>query len=194
MLEIFPELQRNDNEDMVVMFTSTSKISFPGAGVAALAASDANIADIKRRMTVQTIGYDKINMLRHVRYFKNIDGIREHMRHHAAIMRPKFEVVLDALHRHLDGTGVATWHEPKGGYFVSVNLMDGCAGRTISLLAHAGVHMTPAGATYPYGYDPQDSNLRIAPSYPPVEELCVAMELFCVCAQIACIEKCMEEK
>ena len=145
-------------------------------------------------MTVQTIGYDKINMLRHVRYFKNIDGIREHMRHHAAIMRPKFETVLDALHRHLDGTGVAEWHEPKGGYFVSVNLMEGCAGRTISLLAHAGVHMTPAGATYPYGYDPQDSNLRIAPSYPPVEELRVAMELFCVCAQIACIEKCLEEE
>jgi DNA-binding transcriptional MocR family regulator len=157
--------------------------------VAAMAASSANIADVKRRMTVQTIGHDKMNMLRHVRYFKNIDGIKEHMKRHAAIMRPKFAVVTDALERHLADTGIAEWHNPKGGYFVSVNLTEGCAKRTNELLAQAGVNMTAAGATYPYGQDPKDSNLRIAPSYPSVEELQVAMELFCVCAQIAAAER-----
>ncbi len=191
LLDLYPELVKNGNEDMAVMFTSTSKISFPGAGVAAMAASPANIADVKRRLTVQTIGYDKMNMLRHVRYFKDLDGIKAHMKRHAAIMRPKFAAVTDALERHLSGTGVAAWHDPKGGYFVSVNLMAGCAKRTIELLAAAGVNMTPAGATYPYGNDPKDSNLRIAPSYPTVEELKVAMELFCICAQIACAEKCL---
>ncbi len=191
LLDLYPELVKNGNEDVAVMFTSTSKISFPGAGVAALAASPANIADVKRRMTVQTIGYDKMNMLRHVKFFKDLDGIKAHMKRHAAIMRPKFAAVTDALARHLGGTDVATWHDPKGGYFVSVNLMAGCAKRTIELLAAAGVNMTPAGATYPYGNDPQDSNLRIAPSYPTVEELKVAMELFCLCAQIACAEKCL---
>ncbi len=189
LLDIYPELEKNGNEDMVVMFTSTSKVSFPGAGVAALAASDANIADIKCRMAVQTIGYNKINMLRHVKYFKNIDGIKAHMQRHAAIIGPKFAAVIDALEKHLAGTGAAQWHNPRGGYFVSVNLATGCAKRTIALLREAGVNMTPAGATYPYGNDPADSNLRIAPSYPTVEELRVAMELFCICAQIAYIEK-----
>ncbi len=189
LLDLYPELVKNGNENMAVMFTSTSKVSFPGAGVAALAASPANIADIKRRMAVQTIGHDKVNMLRHVRYFKDLDGVKAHMKKHAAIMRPKFAVVTDALERHLAGTGAAQWHNPRGGYFVSVNLAEGCAKRTIALLAAAGVNMTPAGATYPYGIDPADSNLRIAPSYPTVEELRVAMELFCICAQIACIEK-----
>ena len=191
LLDLYPELVSNGNEDMAVMFTSTSKISFPGAGVAELAASPNNIADIKRRMTVQTIGYDKINMLRHVKFFENIDGIKAHMKRHAAIMQPKFAAVTDALERHLGGTDAASWHNPKGGYFVSVNLMAGCAKRTIELLAAAGVNMTPAGATYPYGNDPHDSNLRIAPSYPTVAELKVAMELFCLCAQIACVEKCL---
>ncbi len=189
LLDLYPELIRNGNEDMAVMFTSTSKISFPGAGVAALAASPANIADIKQRMTVQTIGHDKMNMLRHVRYFKDLAGIKAHMKRHAAIMRPKFAVVLEALKRHLAGTGTATWHTPRGGYFVSVNLAAGCAKRTITLLSEAGVNMTPAGATYPYGEDPADSNVRIAPSFPTVEELRVAMELFCICAQIAYLEK-----
>ncbi len=193
LLPLYPELVKNDNEDMVVMFTSTSKITFPGAGVAAMAASPANVADTKRRMSVQTIGCDKMNMLRHVTYFKNIDGVKEHMKRHAAIMRPKFAVVTEALERHLGGTDVASWHNPKGGYFVSVNLMEGCAKRTIALLSEAGVNMTPAGATYPYGNDPKDSNLRIAPSYPSVEELKVAIELFCICAQIACVEKCLEK-
>ncbi len=194
LLDLYPELVKNGNEDMAVMFTSTSKVTFPGAGVAALAASPANIADIKRRMAVQTIGYNKINMLRHVKYFKNIDGIKEHMKRHAAIIRPKFAAVTDALERHLAGTGAAEWHNPRGGYFVSVNLAEGCAKRTIALLKAAGVNMTPAGATYPYGNDPADSNLRIAPSYPTVEELRVAMELFCICARMAYIEKILKNK
>ncbi len=193
LLDLYPELVKNGHEDMAVMFTSTSKISFPGGGVAALAASPANIADIKRRLTVQTIGPDKINMLRHVRYFKNIDGIREHMKKHAAVLRPRFNAVLDALEDNLGGRGAATWHTPRGGYFVSVNMMEGCATRTVELLREAGVVMTPAGATYPYGRDPRDSNIRIAPSYPSVEELTTAMAMFCVCAELACIEKMLEK-
>ncbi|MBQ1950667.1 MAG: aminotransferase [Clostridia bacterium] len=192
LLPIYPELEKQGQEDMVIQFTSTSKISFPGAGVAALAASPANIADIKKRMTVQTIGHDKLNMLRHVRYFKDLDSIRAHMKRHAAIMRPKFQTVLDMLEQRLGDLGIAQWHTPKGGYFISVDLMPGAARRTVELLKEAGVAMTPAGATYPYGQDPHDSNLRIAPSYPTVEELQQAMELFCVCAQLACAEKLLE--
>lgn len=189
LLDIYPELVKNGKEDMVVMFASTSKISFPGSGVAALAASPRNIADVKSRMTVQTIGHDKVNMLRHVRYFGDADGIREHMKRHAAVLRPRFEAVLTALRDELGDRGIAAWHEPRGGYFVSVDLMPGCAKRTIALLKEAGVTMTPAGATFPYGNDPRDSNLRIAPSYPSVEELRQAMELFCVCAELAALEK-----
>ncbi len=193
LLDLYPELVANGHEDMAVMFTSTSKISFPGGGVAALAASPANVADIKRRITVQTIGPDKINMLRHVRYFKDIDGIRAHMKKHAAVLRPRFEAVLTALADNLADRGIATWHEPRGGYFVSVNLAEGTATRTVELLREAGVAMTPAGATYPYGRDPRDSNIRIAPSYPTVEDLTVAMAMFCVCAELACIEKMLEK-
>ncbi len=189
LLDIYPELQKYGHEDMVIQFTSTSKISFPGAGVAAMAASPANIADVKARMTIQTIGHDKLNILRHVRYFKNLDGIRAHMKRHAAILQPKFQVVLSTLEARLGGKGIATWHNPKGGYFVSVNLPEGCARRTVELLKQAGVVMTSAGATYPYGQDPLDSNLRIAPSYPTVEELKQAMEMFCVCAELAALER-----
>lgn len=189
LLNIFAELAKTGNEDMVIAFTSTSKISFPGAGVAALAASPANIADIKRRMTVQTIGYDKMNMLRHVRFFGNLDGIKKHMEQHAAILRPRFRVVLDTLAARLSDVEGVDWHQPRGGYFVSVNVMEGCAKRTVQLLKEAGVVMTPAGATYPYGNDPQDRNIRIAPSFPTVEELTTAMELFCLCAELACVEK-----
>ncbi len=189
LLNLFAEAKKAGNEDIVVMFTSTSKISFPGAGVAALAASDNNLKDIKARMTVQTIGHDKLNMLRHVRYFKDAGGIAAHMRQHAAILRPKFETVLRVLDARLAGTGVATWHSPRGGYFVSVNLMAGCAKETHRLLKEAGVTLTPAGATYPYGMDPNDSNLRIAPSYPSPAELETAMEMFCICAEMAAIEK-----
>ena len=194
LLDLYPELQKHGHEDMVIMFASTSKISFPGSGVAVLAASPRNVADVKSRMTIQTIGHDKLNMLRHVRFFKDIDGIREHMKLHAAILRPRFAAVLDALTQNLGGRGIATWHEPRGGYFVSVDLADGCANRTVELLAQAGVSMTPAGATYPYGQDPHDSNIRIAPSFPSVPELKKAMEMFCVCAEIACIEKRLGER
>jgi DNA-binding transcriptional MocR family regulator len=140
-------------------------------------------------MTVQTIGHDKINMLRHVRYFGNVDGVRAHMKLHAAILRPKFDAVLSALENTLSGNGVAQWHQPNGGYFVSVNLMNGCANETVRLLKEAGVVMTPAGATYPHGVDPQDSNIRIAPTFPPLDELKTAMELFCICAELVCAKK-----
>ena len=192
LLNIYDELKKHGNEDRVVMFCSTSKISFPGAGVAAMAASPANIVDIKKRMSSQTIGYDKINMLRHVRFFQDLDGIKAHMRLHEAVLRPKFAVVLDTLERRLAGRGIASWHKPNGGYFVSVNVMDGCAKETVRLLREAGVVMTGAGATYPYGHDPRDANIRVAPTYPPLGELQMAMELFCVCAELACIKKLLE--
>ena len=189
LLNLYTEATKQENEDIVVMFCSTSKVSFPGAGVAALAASTANVADIKRRMTVQTIGHDKINMLRHVRYFKNADGLRAHMKLHAQILEPKFQLVLNTLKEQLGNTGIANWHEPRGGYFVSVELSEGCATETVRLLKEAGVVITPAGATHPYHRDPQDSYLRLAPSFPPVEELQIAMDLFCVCAKIAALKK-----
>ncbi len=188
LLNIFTEAKEHNNEDLFVEFVSTSKISFPGAGVAAVAASAKNVADIKSRMTVQTIGYDKLNMLRHVRYFKDADGVRAYMERHAAILRPRFELVTDMLEKELGGRGIAQWHKPNGGYFVSVNVCEGCAKRTVKLLSDAGVVLTGAGATYPYGNDPKDSNIRLAPSYPPLEELQVAMEMFCICAEIAAIE------
>ena len=189
LLNLYEEALAVGNEDIVVQFTSTSKISFPGAGVAAMAASPKNVADIKARMTVQTIGHDKINMLRHTRYYKNLEGVREHMKRHAAILRPKFDIVTDTLDKHLKGTGIAKWHDPNGGYFVSVNLLEGTASETVRLLKEAGVTLTPAGATYPHGKDPYDSTLRIAPSYPSQAELTIAMELFCICAEIAALEK-----
>ena len=193
LLNFYEELQKNGNEDLVIMFTSTSKISFPGSGVAALAASPANVADVKSRMTIQTIGHDKLNMLRHIRFFKDLKGIRRHMKLHAAVLHPRFRVVLDTLETQLGTRDIAHWHQPRGGYFVSVNVMDGCAKRTVQLLKEAGVVMTAAGATYPYGADPRDRNIRIAPSYPSVEELAVAMELFCICAELACVEKLLAE-
>ena len=189
LLNLYEEAKAVGNEDMVVMFCSTSKISFPGAGVAAMATSPANTADIKRRMTVQTIGHDKINMLRHVRYFKNADGLRKHMKLHAQVLAPKFQLVLDMLKEQLGTTGIAEWHEANGGYFVSVKLADGCATETVRLLKEAGVVITPAGATHPYHRDPQDAHLRLAPSYPPINELKIAMELFCVCAKLAALKQ-----
>ena len=192
LLNVYEEAKAAGNEDIVVLFTSTSKISFPGSGMAAMAASPANIADVKKRMTVQTIGHDKLNMLRHARFFKDIEGIRAHMKLHAAILRPKFQMVLDTLEQQLGDTGIASWHKPNGGYFVSVNLMDGCARETVRLLKEAGVVMTGAGATYPYGKDPHDANIRIAPTYPPLDELKTAMELFCICAELVCAQKLLE--
>ncbi|HIZ20433.1 MAG TPA: aminotransferase class I/II-fold pyridoxal phosphate-dependent enzyme [Firmicutes bacterium] len=189
LLNLYSEAEKCGTQDRVVIFASTSKVSFPGSGIAAMAGSPATVADVKKRMNFQTIGYDKLNMLRHVRYFKNADGIREHMKLHAAILRPKFQVVLDTLKANLEGKGIAEWNSPRGGYFVSVNLMDGCAKKTVRLLKEAGVVMTGAGATYPYGKDPRDRNLRIAPTFPPLNELKTAIELFCVCAELAAIEQ-----
>ena len=193
LLNIYDAAKACGNEDIVIQFTSTSKISFPGSGGAAMAASPANIADVKRRMTVQTIGHDKLNMLRHARFFHDLSGIQAHMCQHAAVLRPKFELVQKMLQERLAEKGIAEWHTPRGGYFVSVNLLDGCAKETYRLLKEAGVTMTAAGATYPYGNDPHDSNLRIAPSYPPLEELRVAMELFCICAEMAALQKLIRE-
>ena len=177
----------------VIEFTSTSKITFPGAGVAALAASDNNIAMIKKRMAMQTIGYDKLNQLRHARYFKDANGVNEYMKRHAAILAPKFQAVLDCLENNLGPAGVAKWTKPNGGYFISLDVMDGCAKEVAALCSQAGVNLTPAGATYPYGNDPRDRNIRIAPSYPPVDELKLAAELLCLCVKLVSVRKLIEE-
>ena len=191
LLNIFDEAKKVGNEEMVVAFTSTSKISFPGAGVSAMAAADKNRKDILKRLTVQTIGYDKMNMLRHVRYFKDAAGIAEHMKRHAAVLRPKFDMVLNTLQARLGALDIASWHRPVGGYFVSVDV-PGCATEIIRLLAAAGVKMTEAGAPFPYHHDPEDKTIRIAPTYPSVEELQKAMELFCICTEMAVLKKSAE--
>lgn len=174
-------------------FFSTSKITFPGAGVSLIASSHENIKEIKKIMGAQTIGYDKVNQLRHVQFFKNAEGLRDHMQVLAGCMKPKFETVLKYLEKELTGTGLAVWEEPKGGYFVSVDVYPGCAKEVVRLAKEAGVVLTGAGATYPYKKDPKDSNLRIAPTYPTVEELEQAMELFCVCVKKAGIQKLLEQ-
>lgn len=177
------------HEDMVYQFASTSKVTFPGAGIAAFAGSKNNVEHMLRLLGVQTIGYDKINQLRHIRFLHDFQGMKEHMKKHAAILAPKFQMVLDVLERELGGTGVATWTRPRGGYFISADTMEGCAKRTAGLCKEAGVVLTGAGATYPYGEDPQDRNIRLAPSYPTLDELEQAMELFCLCAKLAAVEK-----
>lgn len=192
--EILEACKKAGNPDMVYKFASTSKISFPGSGVSVLASSLNNLQDIKKQLTVQTIGHDKVNQLRHVRYFKNIDGIKEHMRLHADILRPKFEAVLEILERELSGLGIGEWTKPKGGYFISFDSLDGCAKDIVARCKKAGVEMTGAGATYPYGKDPHDSNIRIAPSYPPIADLITAGELFALCVKLSSIEKILETK
>ena len=192
LVNIFDLAKEYGTEDRVLEFCSTSKISYAGAGVGAMAASPANIEWTKKIMTVQAIGPDKINQLRHVRYFKDMAGIEAHMKKHAELLKPKFDMVLSMLESNLGGTGAGSWHNPKGGYFISFDAMPGCAKRIHALCKEAGVVMTGAGATFPYGKDPQDSNLRIAPSLPPVEELQAAAEVFCVCALLAAVEKRLE--
>lgn len=189
VLNIIDECKKAGNPNLVLEFTSTSKISFPGGGLAVIAASKENIDFIKSQMTYQTIGFDKLNQLRHAKYFKDFNGIQEHMRHHAAIIQPKFNVVLYALDKEIAPLGIGSWKSPKGGYFISFNSLDGCAKRIVTLAKEAGVVMTGAGATYPYGKDPHDSNIRIAPTFPSVEELSTAMEIFCVCVKLASAEK-----
>lgn len=190
--EILSECEKAGNPDMVYEFCSTSKITFPGAGISALASSPANIANIKQSMTWQIIGHDKINQLRHTKFFNDFDGIMNHMRHHAEILRPKFEAVETILERELGGLGIGTWTMPKGGYFISFDAMEGCAKSIVAKCKDAGMIMTNAGATYPYGIDPKDSNIRIAPSYPTLEEIRLATELFAVCVKLASVEKLLE--
>ncbi|MBQ3530902.1 MAG: aminotransferase class I/II-fold pyridoxal phosphate-dependent enzyme [Oscillospiraceae bacterium] len=181
--------KENGNEDMVYMLGSTSKVTFPTAGLAAVASSDRNTADIKRTLSFQNIGPDKINQMRHVLFFKNFEGVLKHMRKQAEIIRPKFGTVLSVLKTELSGTGIADWNSPKGGYFVSAELLEGTAKRTVALCKEAGLVLTGAGAVYPYGKDPADSILRIAPTFAPVSELPDAMEIFCLSAKLAAIEK-----
>ncbi len=189
ILEILSECEKAGNPNLVYEFCSTSKISFAGGGISALATSKDNIDWIKSRLTIQTISYDKINQLRHVLYFKDADGIKKHMRKHAEFLRPKFDAVLDIFEKELGGTGVGSWQKPMGGYFISFDAMEGCAKAIVTKCKDAGVTLTGAGATYPYGIDPKDSNIRIAPSYPTPEELTQAAKLFTLCTKIVSIEK-----
>lgn len=187
--EILSECAKAGNPDLVYEFCSTSKISFAGGGISAIASSEANLKWISKRLNVETISYDKINQLRHARYFKNGDGLRAHMRKHAEFLRPKFDVVLETLDRELTGLGAGSWMKPMGGYFISFDAVPGCAKAIVNKCKEAGVVLTGAGATYPYGKDPDDSNIRIAPSYPTLEELKQAAELFTLCAKLATVEK-----
>ena len=181
------------NPDMVFEYASTSKITFPGAGISVMAASEANQKYMQKLLGIQMISYDKVNQLRHVKYLKNKEGTLALMKKHAGILWPKFRMVLDTLEREIAPLGIAEWQKPKGGYFVSVNTMDGIARRTLALCKEAGVVMTSAGATFPYGNDPRDRNIRVAPSLPPVSELEQAMEVFCVSLKIAALEKLLAE-
>lgn len=191
--DIFRAAEAAGNPDRVFYFFSTSKITFPGAGVALIASSPANLAEIRKHMGIQTIGHDKLNQLRTVRYLKSADGVRAHMRALAAELRPKFDMVLGTLERELGGTGLAQWRRPDGGYFISLDTLDGCAKNTVALAKQAGVVLTGAGAAFPYRKDPRDRNIRIAPTYPTLEELKEAMELFCVCVKLAGVEKLLEK-
>lgn len=193
LLNIFDECKKNGTEDMPILFCSTSKITFPGAGVAAMAASDNNMKVFKERYNYEVISYDKLNMLRHVRYFKDFDGIMEHMQKHKAVLKPKFDIVLNALDSNLKPVGIGEWTNPNGGYFVSIDVLSGTAKRIVQLCKEAGVVLTGAGATYPYGKDPDDKNIRIAPTFPPNDELRTAMDVFCICTKLAACEKLLEK-
>ena len=189
ILDILSECEKAGNPDIVFEFASTSKVTFPGAGVAALATSEKNLADIKNQMTIQTIGHDKINQIRHVRYFKNLEGLKEHMMKHAEIMRPKFEMINELLTAEVASRGIGTWVTPVGGYFICFESLEGCAKDIVGKCKEAGVTMTGAGAPFPYGKDPKDSIIRIAPTFPSVEELKKAAEVFVVCVRLASVNK-----
>ena len=193
ILNILDECEKAGNPNMVYIFSSTSKISFPGSGVSAIASSKENIDYILSHMTIQTIGHDKINQLRHARFFKDIDGLNAHMKKHAQLLRPKFEAVLSALDSEIAGLGIGTWIKPRGGYFISFDAMPGCAKAIVSMCKDLGVVMTGAGATFPYGKDPKDSNIRIAPTFPSVEEMTVAAQVFVLCVKLVSVNKILAE-
>lgn len=192
VLNILSECEKAGNPDMVYIFASTSKVTFPGAGVACMGSSKANLDDFKSQMKFQTIGHDKINQLRHVRYFKNAENLAEHMKKHAEILRPKFEMVERIFAEELSelkAEGKVNWTIPNGGYFISLDVPEGCAKKVVGMCADAGVKLTGAGATFPGGKDPKDSNIRIAPSFPPVNELEIAARLLCLCILISAKEQ-----
>ncbi|MCM1577584.1 MAG: aminotransferase class I/II-fold pyridoxal phosphate-dependent enzyme [Ruminococcus sp.] len=189
LLNIFDEARKNGNEDMIFEFASTSKITFAGAGVSVLAASENNIKQIISLLEIQNISYDKMNQLRHARFFGNADGLQAHMEKHRAILAPKFNLVNETLKAGIGDSGLLTWNVPNGGYFISVNTPDGCAKETVRLCKEAGVVLTGAGATYPYKKDPGDCNIRLSPSFPSLDDLETATELFCVCVKLAAAEK-----
>ncbi|MEG1458448.1 MAG: aminotransferase class I/II-fold pyridoxal phosphate-dependent enzyme, partial [Acetivibrio sp.] len=193
LIEILHECEKVGNPNLVYKFCSTSKISFPGSGVAAIVASKENLVEIRKQLTIQTIGYDKVNQLRHVRFFKDLKGMQAHMMKHADIMRPKFEAVLETMEKELGGLEIGSWIAPRGGYFISFEAMEGCAKAIVQKCKEAGVIMTDAGATYPYGLDPHDSNIRIAPSFPTPEELKEASALFVLCVKLVSADKLLEE-
>ncbi|MBQ7679694.1 MAG: aminotransferase [Butyrivibrio sp.] len=193
LIEILEECRKAGNPDMVYKFASTSKITFPGSGIAAIATSRNNLEDIETQLSRQTIGHDKVNQLRHVRFFKDLEGMKAHMRKHADVIRPKFEAIEETLEANLDGLGIGEWTKPKGGYFISFDSMEGCAKRIVDRAKKAGVTMTGAGATWPYGKDPHDSNIRIAPTYPPLDDIRLAAQLFTVCVRLVSAEKLLEE-
>lgn len=188
VLNIMDECKKNGKENMVYILGSTSKITFSGAGVAAFASSKENLDNIKKTLGIRTIGYDKINQIRHVRYFKNYEGLLNHMKKHAAVIAPKFDVVVNMLEKEIAPLGIGTWTKPDGGYFVSFDSLPGCAKRIVTLCKEAGVTLTGAGAAFPYGKDPEDKNIRIAPTYPTIDELQTAMEIFCLSVKIASAE------
>lgn len=194
LLNIIEECEKAGNPDMVYEFVSTSKVTFPGAGIAALVTSKANVEEAKEYMNFQIIGHDKLNQLRHVKFFKDLDGVMAHMKKHADILRPKFDTVLQVLDEELGGLGIATWTKPNGGYFLSFDAMDGCAKKIVAKAKEAGLSLTGAGATYPYHNDPQDSNIRIAPSFPTPEELEIAGQVFVLSVKLVSVDKILESK
>lgn len=194
LLNLYDECVKQGTENQVLFFASTSKISFPGAGVAALAGSSKNIAEFQKRITTQTIGPDKLNQLRHILFLHDINGVHTLMKGHRDILAPKFRIVRETLQKELGDLGIAKWSNPQGGYFVNLDVMNSCAKRVVELCKEGGVALTSAGATFPYGADPNDSNIRIAPSFPPEEELSQAMHLLCICVKLAAAEKLLDER
>ncbi|MCR5268531.1 MAG: aminotransferase [Lachnospiraceae bacterium] len=190
--EILSACEAAGNPDLVFEFCSTSKVTFPGSGIAAMASSERNLEFVKEQIKIQTIGHDKLNQLRHFRYFKDVNGMKAHMRKHAALIRPKFQVIISALESELKDLGIGTWTNPNGGYFISFNAMNGCAKEIVKRCREAGVVLTGAGATYPYKNDPDDSNIRLAPTYPSLEELTQATEIFVLCVKLVSVEKLLE--